>query len=421
MNVIKAIRILGTSYPIPSQSDAKLILDVTAQIAAEDSKRAAKGQSPLVRKTPKGVPQLHGHLELRPSEVLHHLARSIPQQPFMGTFLRMMNWADVKYIGMFAEHADSQGVKRLRLDALADRYRGNMRRILSEELGVGFGQAVAEKWVLARYPQASGIMFADVDTVLGDGTVPGLTQVGQRRPDYVVRFSPSSASGSIRHLLVECKGASDEQQVHGQLARAMSQLVTITCNGNALSGLAVSNVSTSGGVNIYAVDPEGEEPELKISEFEQGAGYLSLLEDVEGVVYGVEGPRQLSAFSGQAISSLAEFAGSFDAADRWMSIPRQVAEIPEQVTVDTSAGSFVGAEIEFRDRESKLRLNVFRGVEAGVHHAIASGGFDDVASTQAEFSNNTGRSDISIAHDDVLEPVISTLSDGSCLIVRVTH
>lgn len=234
MKLIEAIRVLNTEYSVPSQSDDSLLAEIVKKIHSEDLKRINDGNSALIRKSLVKVPSLDGAVMLRPADVLLHLARSIPQQPFMGPFIRMANWGFLKYIGLFDEKTDANGVKQLCLAPLSDRYRGNMRRILSEELGVGFGQAVAEKWIRSRYPSASGLMFADVDTILDDGSIPGLAHRGERRPDYIGRFSPTGVGGAIRHVAVECKGGSGSTDVHGQLARASSQLFTLEIEGDKL-------------------------------------------------------------------------------------------------------------------------------------------------------------------------------------------
>lgn len=159
---------------------------------------------------------------------------------------------------MFAKKV---GTGRLHLDTAALKYIGaNQRRVLSEELGIGFGIIVAKQWCKARNPGIGPITVIDVDKALKKGQVPLLEdKKNGRQPDYLLSyFDPTNPSVEIYDLL-ETKGTADKSNAKKQLSRAVTQRAGLTLNGQPITGIAISTISKANGFHVMAVDPE-EDP-----------------------------------------------------------------------------------------------------------------------------------------------------------------
>lgn len=77
---------------------------------------------------------------------------------------RYRHWGWLRYLGIFDQHPAG----RLGLSDAGVAVRANQRRVMSEDLGVGFGCLVAEKWC-RELGATSPVTLVDVDLALHEG------------------------------------------------------------------------------------------------------------------------------------------------------------------------------------------------------------------------------------------------------------
>jgi len=200
------------------------------------------------------VANLHGPQALRPVDVLRGLAYATRMHhihPDVYDLYSMWSW--IRYLGLFSRDAGDG----LILSPEASHIRGNQRRIVSEELGIGFAKVYGELWMTSLGPGA--VTFVDVDVVPDGGTIPfasgrhAVKSVSSRRPDYFM-IHTNPASGRSRVRVLESKGTSSASNQFKQLASAVHQLESVHINGSAPFGLAVSVALPDSGP-VPSADP----------------------------------------------------------------------------------------------------------------------------------------------------------------------
>lgn len=253
MTIQDAIRLMAQTTKISMESDAALVGDITlrqaALAAAANPRQGVRQKLPLIQAV--GV---QGDLALRPISAMLELARgtALNDDPEVAAFAR--RWSTLRYLGVFANHGRNT---KLRLNRGALQFIGpNQRRVLSEDLGIGFGIMVAKHWCRTRDPRVGPITVIDVDKALHRGTVPNLLLAGSRQPDYLLSYPDPTNSSLTTYELLETKGTVNATTARGQLARAATQLAGLTVSGSAMTGLAVATVSNVNGLGVLAVDPE---------------------------------------------------------------------------------------------------------------------------------------------------------------------
>ena len=414
MTLEDAVRLMGSLSTVSLLSDlplARRVANLQAQHQVEN---------PLIPLKSQVLPAdgLHGQFEARPVAAMLELARatSLNDDPDISSFAR--RWSILRHLGIFSR--DPLG--RLHLDGEALRYIGpNQRRVLSEDLGVGFAILAAKRWCRTRNGGSFPITITDVDKALHRGSVPGLTRNGPRQPDYVLSYPTPRQPGRTTYELVEAKGSVNRHTAKKQLGRAVTQLAGLTLNGRTLTGVASSTVSNDSELVILSVDPE--KPPLTWRATEETLNRLRSVRPQlrsTGEVTDVDEDEFLAASTDTSNASLAQYAGLRGSATRWL--PEHGADRPHQDDVTTSrvyeAGTFVGVESLITFPGSHKHLRVFQGVDQDVAATLRES--DPQAVVQAQAAAAMRSSDFDQARST--EPVsgdgaaaLATSSDGSLL------
>ena len=391
MDIRNALHRMTTPVLMLGRSDPELVRRVEVAQLKDERARRRKGLASLPAKTLTVATGLDvGALTVRPIDALARLARVTALTVEDDVFAAYAQWGWLRYLGAF-DHMSTP--PQLALDGGAIRYvHANQRRVMSEELGVGFGVLLAEEW--CRSQGASGtIRTVDVDKALRDHVgFPGLAQApgSQRQPDYLLQFASPTSPGTLESRLLETKGTVSASNAISQLAHAGTQLASLVLDGVTPQGIAISTISSEAGVTYLAVDPDGNvppwkpDPEVidrakwKRPSVEKGDGLLKMSRD-----------EFFASATVTANAGLADFAGLNETAARWLpedAILQTRRRSKPYKRISTDRGDYSGAEFEITAPGGEGLLTVFQGVERAVEEALESGSDDRVRAAQDRFS-----------------------------------
>lgn len=424
MDLAEALTTMATPVWIPGQSDANLVAAVQNELNVMSVKAAAAGQT-LPMKPLSLAGGVAGGFRASPVDALHRLAKATRPLISDDVYHWYRHWAWLRYLGVFDVSGGNLG-----LSAVGLKIRANQRRVLSEELGVGFGVLVAEQW--CRHLGAGGpILVVDVDLALYEGRrwvelQGGRLRVGGRQPDYLMIYPDPSDALAFTFKALECKGTASAANVPGQLARAATQLASLSLGGSPPQGLAVDTVSDRAGVRYRAIDPEDDSESDTVTISNED---LQRARQPADVRWSSRGTISLPAAEFVANSllvgmgSLADYAGNLSAAAELLPpVTRErLQRVPRDRTIrETEDGQFVGVE-QLVPTPGGERLRVFSGVAESVDAALTTGSIEAVRSAQQEFHevHLSRMADSESRATDVPEgPVVATSSDGAVLILR---
>ncbi|MFB2583026.1 hypothetical protein ACEXQD_17390 [Herbiconiux sp. P15] len=418
MSIWDAIRVMNSNVEIEMRSDPTLVGEVMREQARHLAKNPAlRGKRSIVE-----AQGIQGKLRLRPIDAMHELARgtALLRDPSVAAFAR--GWSALRYLGVFAR----SGQGRLSLDGAALEHVGpNQRRVISEELGIGFGVLVAKEWCQSRQVSPIGpITVIDVDMALFHNMVPGLSTTGKRQPDYLLAYPDPNKPSKTMYELLETKGTVDVSGAKGQLGRAVTQLAGLEVGGFPLTGIAVATVSTTSGIRALAVDPaepvaswESSEAELEYWRKAKPRARPSLPV--------VDLPiDELSARATNVdLAALAEFSGQYDAATRWL--PRlkgQPDHANSEERLETDLGEFVGTAFTLKLPGADKQVRVYQAVDAQIALALRSHDGSTVRARQRAFADRRGSSVRTTRSGDVEPSGVATeavSSDGSLLRISI--
>lgn len=358
----------------------------------------------------------HGNFQLRPITAMLELARgtALSDDPGVAGFAR--RWSTLRHLGLFARNAQTG---KLHLDEAALKYIGaNQRRVLSEDLGIGFGIIVAKRWCTARTPGIGPVTAIDVDKALHQRSVPRLQLAGSRQPDYLLAYSdPTNPRVKIYDLL-ETKGTVSKSTASGQLSRAVTQLAGLTVGGQQMTGIAVSTVSNEDGVLVMAVDPEERpvawEPTNEALGLWRTAARRARQDNVQ---LDVPAEDFFATATNVEYASLAEFGGQQGVA-RWL--PNldsdRRGDANTEVRRETEAGTFLGAEYVIEIPGTLGRLRLYQGVEERIVDGLRALDVTAVMDAQRAFAEvHASETGTSSAGAENAGPVSTFTSDGSML------
>lgn len=209
------------------RSNSELVGEVESAAAKDDRRREEKlGKAGPLRRKPKLSPILEGAdgLQLTPWDILHTLARALTLTRRGSARGLAEHWGSLKYSHALTD--EGKGLRgHMRLSAEA---RGiaaaSYKRIQSEELGTGFGLALAEHILRRRKPDHM-VSIVHADTALRAGWAltsgdKGSSSGYQHRPLYFVEAWKPGEPSLV--LPVDCRGN------HGNAARSHQQLAAGT-------------------------------------------------------------------------------------------------------------------------------------------------------------------------------------------------
>lgn len=422
VDLSEAIASMQRPGPFSGVSDSTLATDIQSRADAlaaaalrKGSKLPTKGISPA-----KGV---GAGFDATPIEAMLHLAKATRLLVSDDIYDWYQNWSWLRYLGAF-----SSGRGRLRLSDSGLRVKANQRRVLSEDLGIGFGLVVAHRW--CRDLGAVGaINTIDVDLVLreGLGLPSGSTaSIRHRQPDYLLTYGESHGSGVTIYKSLECKGTVQPNNAPDQLARAITQLASLEIDGVTPQGIAVATISDRSGIRYLAVDPgddDGSNDELPGKGLERLPDFPTYMQPTDRPAVRRNGILRLSSrrFTESAlnfaIGGLADYAGNSAGAGRYLPerTQRRVARSNrDQIYRETAEGVFLGLEHIFPTPTGE-RLKVFTGVAQEVNAALTAPDIGYVLEAQAEFDYRIQ----GLAERSAIEEEASAVSgDGAVLILN---
>ena len=417
MTLHDAIRMMGTRVSVAVRSDAALATTVANKQAAYALAHPQVPTKAVV--TP--ATGANAPLELRPIAAMLELARgtALSDDPEIAAFAR--RWSILRHLGVFDRNPQDGS---LRLDAGTLQFIGpNQRRVLSEELGIGFGILVAKRWCRARTPAIGPITAIDVDKALHNGTVPNLQLAGGRQPDYLLAYPDPTTPGTMAYDLLETKGTVRRSTANGQLGRAVTQLAGLTVGGQPLTGIAISTISTSDGFLVLAVDPEERPIRWKPTETALDHWRTATPRPrKDEPIIDIEADELFARATNVDYAALATFSGLREASKRWLPTEEAPHQAVDVVRRTTESGTFIGAEFVVEVPGTTARVSVYQGVEHQVADGLRALDASAVLDAQIAFAAANGDIDAeptpSSANGDG-SSAAAVSSDGSILEIRV--
>ena len=380
-SIRQCLAILNGHYRIDGISNTNL----AARVNAHPHAQMPPGSTLAVKRATVAT-GVDGSIQASPMQALLNLAKATAIAPNAQIFDWYQHWACLRYIGAFQPTGGS-----LALSQQAARVRANQRRVLSEELGVGFGIQVALAWhnTIAGGPPPHVI---DLDLTLGDPlhwfnrqNGPTIVTDG-RQPDYLLT-DRNTGSRTFRVLSLECKGSAETSTTIGQLARGVTQLSSLSLNGTTPQGIVVATVSNGNAIRYRAVDPPSDDTHITIEnedwEIARTTPRSSFLRNEEAVAIGASTmARGIRAGTGR----LAIFSGNLAAARELL--PLDLLEVASafprnRVTLENEHGLFRGVAHSFPTTEGPS-IQVFLGVDSRIDAAMESGSLDALLDAQDE-------------------------------------
>jgi hypothetical protein len=381
MDLDHALRVVDTEVHLSGSSDDELV----GKIQSVKGFNADKDLAPAVG--------LESGVRLRPVDALHMLSyvtRPRYQDDLLDLYLQ---WGRLRYLGFF--ELTSDGV--LCVSEPGRGVVGNQRRVTSEELGIGFGALLGQRWFERSGVAGEVIRVVDIDVAFRDGARVGgerypVKKAGVRRPDYLLLADDASVPSRYRVRALECKGTKYPAHAIQQLASAVEQLGGITVDGRVPAGVAVSTILADNGLRYLALDPQDEdEPsyEVRAERVRQMRGFR-----IADNTRDVDSRDLVDAGLPGSWAMLADFAGNLPAVERWA--PRVMRQRLDRRPRDrpyyeTPYGTARGTSATFAFEGQ--RLTVRCGVEASLDQQLSNGDLGAVLEVQAAFARRLATSD----------------------------
>lgn len=405
MSVSSPIQTLRTPGTVEGRSDARLVGQVHKQAARE----LAKIQPPPFVLLKRLVPAagLNTRIQVRPIDALLRLSRAtaLKLPPRVASASKW--WPVLRYLGAFT-HVNGQ----LAIDPTATAtLRENERRVFSEELGVGFGILLAERW--CRNLGADGAISALDASIVLRKPRNNLTKVGSLIPDYILRYTQRSLPGMSNFVTLECKGTRNVSTAPKQLGHAMRQVDALRLNGSPLPGVGISTV-TSSDIVFRAVDPPSDSAATAFSQKElQEARSREIAATIEQDKVFVDRDEYLKSTILLDNAALAAFGGDFTAARLWAPTS-QLNRFPEshEPLHSIDNGRWRGRSL--RVETATGEIEIFLGVASSVAEAMQSTDDRYVRTAQDEVLHELAPLDLDGDDDEAL----AIGNDGSMLMIR---
>lgn len=351
-----------------------------------------------------------------------------------------VRWALLRYLGIF--EATGLQPPKFGLSAAGRRVAGNQRRVMSEELGIGYASLLSGSWLIPDTAFGSNTVTAvDIDLLLAgiDGNLRTV-QVGIRRPDYLIVGRDSSSN--VKLGLLECKGTKSRHYAVKQLAAASEQLAGVTINSQTLPGLAVSSIVGGRMIEYRAVQrgpggraeqissgdpmPSGQDSvyladtALDFMSADEVPHFSSADESVADAGSFVDGLR---AITGPALATswslLADLSGNEEAVSRWRTsrardqIPRGRRPRVERLGPNGSRVRGVSSVLSLPGGQLEATISVVDYVDEALSNGDAAAILAAQDQAAAEQQGRSAR--IALASDDA---VAAYGRDGSALLLQ---
>lgn len=377
------------------------------------------GLAPDAQKVATPVADLHRDIEVRPVDIMLNLARAL--KPISnGSLAHIASyWSFIKYIDAFDVTPGQKPT--LRLSQSASSATLNQRRVISEELGMAFGVAVAELWCGTLSPGAT-FRAIDIDHILADIAAPPYArQIRQRgsRPDFLLEST--APEGAMTYRLLETKGSVNRHYaLTSQLRQAMGQLTSLEIDGGIPQGLAVATVATADSIECIALDPADHEIRFEKRDFmpEEQREPLVIIPprkpDAKREMIAVPLADLAKKATAASYSSLAQFAGMDEVADRWLPDKRgPLVKTTRSRTFETEIGDIVGFTLSVEVPGTGHVLTVLQGTTRKIAEALQSGSSKQVWSQQMDTVASVKNARPSAARGESESPLVFSSSEVS--------
>lgn len=413
MDLGHAIYVVGRPVWVEGRSDKSLIDTITSHPAWA----GGKPLSPALG--------LEAGAPVRPVDVLMRLAYVTRPRFQDDVYDAYLQWALMRYLGIFDLWWDGQQ-DALCLSDAGRRIVGNQRRVASEDLGIGFGALLAERWIESLLRASVPIRMVDVDVALADGgivaggAVKPVQQTSAHRPDYLVVVDDPTIRGRFRVKVLECKGTKSRAHSLKQLVHAANQLGGLSVAGRVPQGLAVSTVVTNRNVAFSAIDPSDDD-DIYVDLDDLGRATRS-----EFRLPGYEGGNRISeeelgAVVGASLRSswanLADFGGNSEGYFRWAPPSmreKQIRAPRDRAGAETPIGDAYGIRASFTIQSRQL--DVFYGIEATIDRFLSGGDEGAITEAQLAFAQRTSDLKLAVSEESF---ALSAGSDGAILYLQL--
>ncbi|MFJ1618602.1 hypothetical protein ACIODT_39780 [Streptomyces sp. NPDC088251] len=279
---------------VATHSSMALVGSVDAAGADEDKKRKEKELDALRRK-PKlqAIPTREvGSFQLAPWDVLHTLARAVALARRGAGRGLAEHWGSLKYSQALTGGSDIY----MKLSAEGRENADYYKALQSDELGIGFGLALAKQVLTRRYPQHI-VSIIPADTALRAGWALTSRDKGPRagyryRPRFFAEvWKPGEPS---RVFPIESKGNhSNAATSHDQLASASAHVEAVHIGSwNETPSLVFSTeLPAEGPLTIHALHAAGRDGRLNHSAENNGRNLDYFTED-ENFFPGIQPPTE---------------------------------------------------------------------------------------------------------------------------------
>jgi len=371
------------------------------------------------------VPHLNTTLLLRPVDVLLALTTGTRALIEPDVLVAYESWAQWRYLGAF-----DGGVKHnpMRLSSAGDAVRGNQRRVMSEELGIGFSIKIAEHWMNQKADPRVIVRTVDVDAAIADtdqvsalvGHQITLGRASNQRPDYFVIADDPDSLTKFSLGTLESKGTTARMNL-SQLSSANHQLKGITVNGSVLPGLAAGTMLNGAGVTSNALQLPTS-PTLdaipKLRAIEVDLDSLASRRTRRGQPSkGVE-ESLITASLSASWARLGDVSGNEAVFEAWASADakrhrKHVGMTQRSEKRDEGSGlGYVGTEVRIPVRGG--RLTVFTGIESELADALNGGDAEKILRLQRSNKPRAAARE----HDQEGATLLAHSHDGSVIILE---
>lgn len=279
---------------IATHSSVALVGSVDAAGADEDKRRKEKELDALRRKPRlQAIPTREiGSFQLAPWDVLHTLARAVALARRGAGRGLAEHWGSLKYSQALTGSSDVY----MKLSAEGRETADYYKALQSDELGVGFGLALAKEVLARRYPEHM-VSITPADTALRAGWALTSRDKGPRagyryRPRYFAEvWKPGEPS---RVFPIESKGNhSNAATSHDQLASASAHVEAVHIGSwNETPSLVFSTeLLVEGPLTVHALHSSGRDGWLDLAAENTGRNLNHLVED-ENFFPGIQPPTE---------------------------------------------------------------------------------------------------------------------------------
>ncbi|WP_431951185.1 hypothetical protein [Actinacidiphila sp. bgisy167] len=441
---------IDSGVPLVGRVDAAAKADdeTREQKKEQEGKNQKKGETEKLRRKPvlASIPEsdLARQVHLTPWELLHVLGSSMALSRKGAGRGLAEHWGCLKYNQALTGKVGSFLALSTEGKETAEYYKA----LQSNELGIGFGLILAERFLRRRYPEHS-VSIIPADTALRAGWALTSRDKGHRsgyryRPQFFAEvWKPGETS---RVIPIACKGNhSNASTSHEQLASASAHVEAVHIGAwNETPALIFSTeIPVDGPLTVHTLEAPGTGGWLRNTTAAPGTGLNQQVQE-QNIFPGIQPPAEgaktselelgyhvqqghyrwfqqvvartaaagLSAFAGDG-NTTAEYLTKRQGNERFSGFADAAVGSVHDAHHELMGGPFVGTDHVFR--LNRTRVEAFSGVAEDLFAHLVKG---DVEQYRADVHNR--RSDLArVDWDNSWGGPVSIRRDGSVLAIRL--